>query len=165
MSRCFTNKWSGASYSPTRMASTDSASTNPWIKATSIPENEQMFFIYDNAPADHNVINSGEQTELKPLPPFSPFFEYWKCVESGNQGWRIKTKHSLRTGTLRDCYETRRQGIPLGELRQRVVMQANARNLTTITVAKLMRCLESVHADLTSSLPQSWIYSTVNEQH
>ena len=62
-----------------------------------------MFFIHVNTPADHNAIYLGEQTDAEPRPPFSPFMNIVeqaiiKCVQSGNQGWHIKTKHS-RTGT------------------------------------------------------------------
>ena len=37
---------------------------------------------------------------------------------------------------INDCDEARRQGVPLGELRQRVLMQASDINIPTITVAK-----------------------------
>ena len=69
------------------------------------------------------------------LPPLSPFLNIVeqaiiKCVESGNQGWHI-WRQSIHWEQLRDRNETRRQCIPLGELRQRVLMQASARNLAT----------------------------------
>ena len=38
-----------------------------------LPPNDQVFFIYDNAPAHRNVNNPGTNSELKPLPAYSPF--------------------------------------------------------------------------------------------
>lgn len=38
-----------------------------------MPEHERIFFIYDNAPVHRNAVNPGGRTELKPLPPYSPF--------------------------------------------------------------------------------------------
>ena len=34
---------------------------------------EQVVFIYDGVPAHHNPGNPGSNTELKKLPPYSPF--------------------------------------------------------------------------------------------
>ena len=36
-----------------------------------LPPNDQVFFIYDNAPAHRNANNSGANRELKPLPAYS----------------------------------------------------------------------------------------------
>ena len=38
-----------------------------------LPQNDQVFVIYDNAPAHRNANNLGANSELKPLPAYSPF--------------------------------------------------------------------------------------------
>ena len=74
-----------------------------------------MFFIYDNAPAHRNAVNPGEQTELKPLPPYSHFFN---IIEQAISALKAAIKADISRPNIqeRDRNEARRQGIPLGEL-------------------------------------------------
>ena len=37
-----------------------------------LPPNDHVFFIHDNAPAHRNANNPGANSELKPLPAYSP---------------------------------------------------------------------------------------------
>ena len=38
-----------------------------------LPPNDNVHFTYDNAPAHRNAVNPGPNTQLHPLPPYSPF--------------------------------------------------------------------------------------------
>ena len=40
-----------------------------------LPPKDQIFFIYENAPAHRNANNPGANSELKPLPAYSPFLK------------------------------------------------------------------------------------------
>ena len=98
---------------------------------------EQVVFIYDGAPAHHNPGNPGPNTELKKLPPYSPFLN---VVEQAISSLKAAIKADIsrpeiqREMNKRD--EARRQGIPLGHYRTQLLMEALQRNAGTITVAK-----------------------------
>ncbi|XP_074619610.1 uncharacterized protein LOC141878539 [Acropora palmata] len=98
---------------------------------------EQVVFIYDGAPAHHNPGNPGPNTELKKLPPYSPFLN---IVEQAISSLKAAIKADIscpkiqREMNNRD--EARRQGIPLGHYQTQLLMEALQRNIGTITVAK-----------------------------
>ena len=98
---------------------------------------EQVVFIYDGAPAHHNQGNPGPNTELKKLPPYSPFLN---IVEQTTSSLKAAIKADIsrpkiqREMNNRD--EARRQGIPLGHYRTQLLMEALHRNAGTVTVAK-----------------------------
>ena len=98
---------------------------------------EQVVFIYDCAPAHHNPGNPGPNTELKKLPPYSPFLN---IVEQAISSLKAAIKADIsrpeiqREMNNRD--EARRQRIPLGHYRSQLLMETLQRNIGTITVTK-----------------------------
>ena len=71
------------------------------------------------------------------LPPYSPFLN---IVEQAISALKAAIKADISRpdiqATIDDRDEGRRQGIPLGEYRQRILLEASQRNMNTITVAK-----------------------------
>ena len=112
-----------------------------------LDRDEQVVFIYDIAPAHHNPGNPGPNTELKKLPPYSPFLN---IVEQATSSLKAAIKADIsrpeiqREMNNRD--EARRQGIPLGHYRTQLLMEALQRNSGTITVTK-MYAMVSLHAN------------------
>ena len=98
---------------------------------------DKQVFIYNGAPAHHIPGNPGPNTELKKLPPYSPFLD---IVEQVIRSLKAAIKADIsrpeiqREMNNRD--EARRQGIPLGHYRTQLLMEALHRNAVTITVAK-----------------------------
>ena len=73
-------------------------------------------FIYDCAPAHRSADNPGENTELKILPPYRPF---WNIVEQAISSLKVAIKPDISCPEIQaqmyNQAETRRQGIALGE--------------------------------------------------
>ena len=75
------------------------------------------------------------------LPPYSPFLN---IVEQAISALKAAIKADISSNisrpdiqaTIDDRDEARRQGIPLGEYRQRILLEASQRNMNTITAAK-----------------------------
>ena len=71
------------------------------------------------------------------LPPYSLFL---KIVQQAISALKAATKVDISRpdiqATIDDRDEAQRQGIPLGEYRQRILLQASQRNMNTIMAAK-----------------------------
>ena len=117
---------------------------------------EHVIFIYDGAPAHNNPAIPGPNTELKKLPPYSPF---WNIVEQAISSLKAAIKADISRPEIQEQMnnrqEARRQGIALGNYRTQLLQQALQRNIGTITAAKcgqwyrlmqtyLQRCLNNV---------------------
>lgn len=100
------------------------------------PDN-QTFLVFDNAPAHRNADCPRGRIEIKMLPPYSPFLN---IVEQAISALKAAIKADISRpdiqATIDDRDEARRQGIPLGEYRQRILLEASQRNMNTITAAK-----------------------------
>jgi len=98
---------------------------------------ENVILIYDGAPAHHNPTNPGPNTELKKLPPYSPFLN---IVEQAISALKASIKADISRPEIQrqmnDRDEARRQGIALGHYRTQLLLQALQRSIGTITVAK-----------------------------
>ena len=61
---------------------------------------ENVIFIYDGAPAHHNPVNPGANTELKKLPPYSPFLKIRgtsnKLLESSGKSRYKSSRNTTR---------------------------------------------------------------------
>ena len=116
---------------------------------------ENVIFIYNGAPAHNNPAIRGPNTELKKLPPYSPFLN---IVEEAKRSLKAAIKADInRPETqkqMNNREEARRHGIALGNYRTQLLQQALQRNSGTITAAKcgqwfrfmqtyLPRCLNS----------------------
>ena len=94
-------------------------------------------FIYDGAPAHNNPAIPGPNTELKKLPPYSPFLN---IVEQAISSLKAAIKADISRPEIQEQMnnreEARRQGIALGNYRTQLLQQALQRNIGTITAAK-----------------------------
>ena len=100
---------------------------------------EHVIFIYDGAPAHvhNNPAIPGPNTELKKLPPYSPFLN---IVEQAISSLKTAIKADISRPEIQEQMnnreEARRQGIALGNYHTQLLQQALQRNIGTITVAK-----------------------------
>ena len=93
------------------------------------------------------------------LPPYSPFLN---IVELPISALKAAIKADISRpdiqATIDDRDEVRQQDIPLGEYRQRILLEASLRNMNTITAAKcagwyrfmqtyIPRCLNREHIE------------------
>ena len=82
--------------------------------------NENVIFIYDGTPAHHNPANSGQITELKKLPPYSPFLN---IVEQGISALEAAIKTDISRPDVQQQMNAREEA-------------RRQRNVGTITPAK-----------------------------
>ena len=98
---------------------------------------EHVIFIYVGAPAHNNPAIPGPNTELKKLPPYSPFLN---IVEQAISFLKAAIKADISRPEIQEQMnnreEARRQGIALGNYRTQLLQQALQRNIGTITAAK-----------------------------
>ena len=98
--------------------------------------NEHVIFIYDGAPAHRNPAIPGPNSELRKLPPYSPFLN---IVEQAVSAFKAAIKADISRPEIQvqmnDRAEARRQGLALRKYRTQL-LQALQRNIGTITVAK-----------------------------
>ena len=98
---------------------------------------EHVIFICDGAPAHRNPAIPGLNSELRKLPPYSPFLN---IVEQAVSALKAAIKADMSRSEIQvqmnDHAEARRQGLALGNYRTQLLLQALQRNIGTITVAK-----------------------------
>ena len=98
---------------------------------------EQVVFIYDGAPAHRRAVNPGPNTELKMLPPYSPFLN---IVEQAISSLKAAIKADISRPEIQaqidDRVAARNRGIPLDEHRTQLLLQAAQRNMGTVTALK-----------------------------
>ena len=98
---------------------------------------EEVVFIYDGAPAHRNLAIPAANTELEMLPPYSPFL---KIVEQAISSLKAAIKGDVSRPEIQarmdDREEARRLGIPLGEMRTRLLLDALQRCIGVITASK-----------------------------
>ena len=126
-----------------------------WQARQRLNSDEHVVFLYDGTSANRSPENPGEHTELKTLPPYSPFLNIVEqaisCLKAA-----VKTDVSRPEIQAQMCNraEAKRQGIALGEYRQQLLLMACERNVNSITAPKcaqwyrfmqtyLPRCLNS----------------------
>ena len=101
---------------------------------------EHVVFILEGASAYRSPDNPGENTELKMLPPYSPFLN---IVEQAISSLMAATKTDVSRPEIQtemgNRAEARRQGIALGEYRQQLLLTACERNIGTITAHKCVQ--------------------------
>ena len=107
---------------------------------------EDFIFIYDGAPAHRNPAIPAANTELEMLPAYSPFRN---IVEQAISSLKVAIKGDVPRPEIQapmdDRAQARRLGIPLGELRTRLLLDALQRRIrvTCITPAKAYQWLGS----------------------
>ena len=100
---------------------------------------EEVTFIYDGAPAHRNPAIPAANTELEKLPAYSPFLN---IVEQAISSLKAAIKGDVSRPEIQarmdDRAEARRLhvGIPLGEMRTRLLLDALQRCMRVITAAK-----------------------------
>ena len=98
---------------------------------------EHVIFIYDGAPAHRNPAIAGPNSELRKLPPYSPFLNIVEqAVSALKAAIKADISHPEIQVQMNDRAEARRQGLALGNYRTQLLLQALQRNIGTITVAK-----------------------------
>ena len=99
--------------------------------------NEHVIFIYDGAPAHNNPAIPGPNSELKKLPPYSPFLN---IVEQEISALKAAIKAGIsrpeQQEQMNNRAQARRQGTALGNFRTQLLLQALQRNIGTTTAAK-----------------------------
>ena len=84
---------------------------------------EHVIFIYDGALAHCNPVNPGTHTELKILPPYSPFVNIVElaicCLKAAIKGDISRPEVQAQ---INDRQEAKRQGISLGEYRTQLLL-------------------------------------------
>ena len=95
------------------------------------------FLHYDVAPAHRNPAIPGPNSELRILPPYSPFLN---IVEQAVSALKAAIKADMSRPEIqvqmKDRTEARRQGLAMENYRTQLLLQALQRNIGTITVAK-----------------------------
>ena len=98
---------------------------------------EEVIFIYDDAPANRNSAIPVANTELEMLPAYSPSMN---IVEQAISSLKAAIKGDVSRPEIQaqmdDRSEARRLGIPLGEMRTRLLLNALQRCIGVITAAK-----------------------------
>ena len=98
---------------------------------------EEVVFIYDGAPAHRNPAIPAANTELEMLPPYNPFLN---IVEQAISSLKAAIKGDVSGPEIQarmdDREKARRLGIPLGEMRTRLLLNPLQRCIGVITAAK-----------------------------
>ena len=95
-----------------------------------------MIFIYDGAPAHNNPAIPGPNSELKKLPPYSPFLN---IVEQAISALKADIRRPEQQEQMNNREEARRQGIALGNFRTQLLLHTMQRNIGTIMAAKCVQ--------------------------
>ena len=103
---------------------------------TNLDPEESVIFVYDRAPAHRNPTVPTPNTELKMLPPYSPFLN---IVEQAISCLKAAIKADISRPEIHrhmDGRDEAVQGIPLGEFQTQQLHDGLHRNIDTITAAK-----------------------------
>ena len=105
--------------------------------------------IYDGGPAHRNRAIPAANTELENFPAYSPFLN---IVEQAISSLKAKIKGDLSRPKIQarmdDRAEARRLGIPLGEMRTLLLLDALQRCIGVITAAKAYQWFRFMHTYL-----------------
>ena len=98
---------------------------------------EEVIFLYDDAPAQRNPAIPAANTELWMLPAYSPFL---KIVEQAIGSLKAAIKRGVSRPEIQtrmdDRAEIRRLGFQLEEMRTRLLLDALRRCIGVMTAAK-----------------------------
>ena len=120
---------------------------------------EEVIFIYDGAPAHRNPAIPAANTELEMLPDYNTFLNIVKqAISSLKAAIKGDVSRPEIQARMDDRAENLRLGIPLGEMRTRLLLDAFQRCIGVITAAKayqwfrfmqtyLPRCLNGEEID------------------
>ena len=98
---------------------------------------EHVVFMFYGAPAHRNSENPHENTELRMLPPYSPFLNIVEqAISALKAGIKADISHPEIQAQMNARGEARRQGVALGEYHQQLLLAACQRNIGTITAHK-----------------------------
>ena len=94
---------------------------------------EHMIFIYDGAPAHRYPAIPGPNSEIRKLPPYSPFLH---IVEQAISALKAALKADISRPEIQvqmdDRAEARRQGLALGNNRTQLLLRALQGHIGTI---------------------------------
>ena len=93
--------------------------------------------MYDGVPTHRNPAIPGPNSELRKLPPYSPFLN---IVEQAVSALKAAIKADISRPEIQvqmnDRAEARRQGLAAGNYRTQLLLQALRRNISTIPFTK-----------------------------
>ena len=102
-----------------------------------LDEHETRYLIFDGAPAHRRAAPPAENTQVKVLPPYSPFLNpVEQAISCLKAHIKADITRPLFQNQINDRNAARNAQIPLGEYRKRVLVTAAERNLRSITVEK-----------------------------
>ena len=105
---------------------------------TNLDPEESVIFVYDGAPAHRNPTVPAPNTELKMLPPYSPFLniveEAISCLKAGIKADISRPEIQRR---MDDRDEARVRGIPLGSFEHSNYMRLCTEILTQLQQLKM----------------------------
>ena len=106
---------------------------------------EHIVFIFDGAPAHRNLENPHENTELKKLSPYSPFLNIVEqAISALKAGIKADISRLEIQAQMNARGEARRQGVALGEYRQRnIACQCNIGSITAHKCAQWYRFMQT----------------------
>ena len=104
---------------------------------TNLDPDESVIFVYDGAPAHKNPTIPAPNTELKKLPPYSPFLN---IVEQAISSLKAAIKADISRPEIQRLMdnrdEARARRMPLGDFQTQQLFEALHRNIDTVTAAK-----------------------------
>ena len=110
---------------------------NDFLTQARLNLDPNLIFIYDGAPAHNNPAIPGPNSELKKLPPYSPFLN---IVEQAISALQAAIKADIgrpeQQEQMNNREEAGRQEIALGNFRTQLLLNTLQRNIGTITAAK-----------------------------
>ena len=112
---------------------------NEFLRNTNeqLDENHTRYLIFDGSPAHRGATSPSDNTEIKTLPPYSPFLN---PVEQAIRSLKASIKANITRppfqNQINDRNAARNAHIPLVEYRKRVLIAAAERNLPNVTVGK-----------------------------
>ena len=118
---------------------------------SNLDPDESVIFVYDRAPAYRNLAIPAPKTELKMLPPYSPFLN---IIEQAISCLKAAIKADISRPEIQrrkdNRAEARARRIPLAEFCTRQLLEALHRNINTVTAAK--SAMVPLHADLSAKM-------------
>ncbi|XP_048587420.1 uncharacterized protein LOC116615731 [Nematostella vectensis] len=110
---------------------------------------ENVVLIYDGAPAHRNAVNPGPNTEIKMLPPYSPFLDpAEQAISCLKAAIKADISRPQIQADMNNRDEARNRGVPLGIYRTNLLLEALPRNINTITQPKCAEWYRSMQTYL-----------------
>ena len=102
-----------------------------------LDKHETHYLIFKGVPVHRRAAPPAENTQVKVLPPYSPFLNpVEQAISCLKEHIKADITRPLFQNQMNDRNAARSAQIPLGEYRKRILVTAAERNLRSITVEK-----------------------------